>query len=311
MPKSWTSFSVFQRTVFGVMLFMIGLGFGLVISHLPAASDSALPSLPAAPVIEPSSSQSIEEGTLLTIRARAEGASSYEWKIQGDGKIEETTADVNLYTAPSEEGGVAVVTVVSHNHYGDSLPTSLIINVVPPITVRLDAVASDLTSWVKGTDNPDPFISAKINLRGCHTGEDCQQFTYKAGMGDGGIRWSPWCLASAKMKAQDHAQDSECNINVLTAGNLSTAKQLTFWARGDLGKEVIIFRVGGADVSPKPGRSLGRVTLTPAWKQYEINLEGIDLTSANCLFIWQATDIDNPQGVVFYLDDVQIEGVKK
>jgi hypothetical protein len=34
------------------------------------------------------------------------------------------------------------------------------------------------------------------------------------------------------------------------------------------------------------------------------------LTNAVALFIWTATDIDNREGAVFYLDDVKFEGEK-
>ena len=97
---------------------------------------------------------------------------------------------------------------------------------------------------------------------------------------------------------------------MLEAGNFSTVSRLAFWAKGDQGEEIIEFKIGAVDIPPIPGRSLGKVTLARDWKPYEIDLEGMDLTNAVGLFLWVASDVDNPQGAVFYLDDIQFEGVK-
>jgi hypothetical protein len=105
-------------------------------------------------------------------------------------------------------------------------------------------------------------------------------------------------------------RNGTCGINVLETSSFSAVGRLTFWARGDQGDEVVEFKIGGVDVLPAPGRSLGKVMLEPTWKQYEIDLEGLDLTNAIGLFCWIASDADNPQGAVFYLDDVQFEGVR-
>jgi exo-beta-1,3-glucanase (GH17 family) len=120
----------------------------------------------------------------------------------------------------------------------------------------------------------------------------------------------PLCIASIRKQTWDEVQSGTCSINVLEAGNLSSVKRLTFWARGDQGGEIVTFSVGSGGASPKP-RSLGRVTLTPRWEPYEIDLEDVDLTNAIILFLWHATDADNPQGAIFYLDDVQFEGKKE
>ena len=73
---------------------------------------------------------------------------------------------------------------------------------------------------------------------------------------------------------------------------------------------MIEFKVGASDIPPKPGKSLGRVTLTSAWQQHVIPLNNVDLTQVTGLFAWVARDIDNRQGAVFYLDDIQFEGMR-
>lgn len=108
------------------------------------------------------------------------------------------------------------------------------------------------------------------------------------------------------------ANQYACGINVLEAGNFGAVERLTFWARGERGGERIEFVVGSnpGGLPPTPRRSLGTVTLGAAWERYEIDLGGIDLTDAIALFYLGASDGNNPDGAVFYLDDIQLEGVR-
>jgi hypothetical protein len=94
---------------------------------------------------------------------------------------------------------------------------------------------------------------------------------------------------------------------VALAGFASNAR-LTFWARGASGGEVVSFQVGGEDIEPIPARSSGPVRLDAEWKRFEIDLSGVDLKRIAGLFAWRATDIDNPDGATFYLQDIQFEG---
>lgn len=92
--------------------------------------------------------------------------------------------------------------------------------------------------------------------------------------------------------------------------DLTGAKKLTFWARGEKGGErVEEFKLGGitglypdSDIA-----GIGPVMLTQEWKQYEIDLSGKDLSYISGGFCW-ATNIDvNTDGAVFYLDDIKYE----
>ena len=299
-------------------------------TQTPAATPlpTPTPSPPGKPVIDPAGTITMEVGKKVAVRATATGAERYEWGLQGDGLISATKGDVILYIAPAEGSGIAIVTVTAHNAQGASSSTSLTINVLPIATVRLDALA-------KPHRSPELFINLATSPADCHTGSDCLRFTYRLGGEQGSVYWwpscigmimdvmcheagewssvykGPLCIASVKTQTWDEVQRGTCSINVLEAGNLSAVKRLSFWARGDQGGEIVTFSVGGAGVLPAPPRSLGRVTLTPTWKLYDIDLEGVDLTNAIVLFLWHATDADNPQGAVFYLDDIQFEGVKE
>jgi exo-beta-1,3-glucanase (GH17 family) len=319
-----------------VLLFVISLtGCTPAAEPTPTQPPTAIPtpeaSAPETPVTVPEGPEvTVEPGRTISIRASAMGADRYEWKLQGKGEISSSTEPAILYTAP-EEGAIAILTVIAHNKQGASPPTLLTINVLPIATVRLDALAIPADSTQDRGDS-ESFISYERSLNDCHTGSDCLRFTYRAGGGGSNVYWwpmcigmimhikcqetgewssvyeGPLCIALIRRQAWDEVQRGTCGINVLKAGNLSAIRRLTLWARGDHGGEIVTFSVGGVGVSPDPGRSTGRVTLTPTWELYTIDLQGLDLTNAIVLFRWYATDADNPQGAVFYLDDIQFEG---
>lgn len=253
-------------------------------------------------------------GNKIAVSAGATGADGYRWELQGDGEISATEGDTILYTAPEQavEGGtMALLTVAAYNDYGASPQTSLVINVLVSeiVAVGLDALAIP-AGWMSGGDNPANFMTLQASPDDCHTGADCVRFTYKTGGEWGGVYWwPPACGASGTPDAWDQVRRGTCGVNVLQVGNLSAVNRLTFWARGDLGGEIVEFKIGGVDVLPTPGRSLGKVALEPTWEQYEIDLENLDLTNAIGLFLWVAADDTNPQGAVFHLDDIQFEGV--
>ena len=268
-------------------------------------------------MIEPAGETTVEAGKKITIRASAAGADGYYWELQGDGDIPETTADAILYTAPEEGDTVAILTVTAYNDQGVSPPTSLTINIEAraiPVTasVSLDALAIP-AGWMTGSSgkDPEPFIDLATSPTDCYTGSDCFQISYEPGGIWGGIFWWPLiCGESGTDEAWNRVTSGTCGINVLEAGSLSAVHRLTFYARGDQGGEIVEFKVGAVDILPKPGRSLGKVTLTLNWEQYEIDLGGMYLTDAIGLFSWVAADDFNPQGAIFYLDDIQFEGVK-
>lgn len=93
--------------------------------------------------------------------------------------------------------------------------------------------------------------------------------------------------------------------------DLTGARRLTFWARGEKGGERIEqFKVGGmteGKFADSDMASLGPVILTNKWEQYTIDLAGKDLSSISGGFSW-ATNLDvQVDGITFYLDDIQYE----
>jgi hypothetical protein len=273
----------------------------------PAEGDS----LPEAPVTTPAGPDiQAVPGKEITIQASASGAKSYEWKLEGLGGLSTDTGPVVDYRPSKEGGGRATLTVTAHNERGSSPPTLLSIRVVDMVSLRLDALAIP-AGWMSGGGDPLRFISLSASQTGCHEGPGCTRITYRPGGQWGGIHWWPQgCGESGTDEAWRRVRAGTCAINLLQGSNLKEVRRLTFWVRGEHGGEGVEFKIGAADIEPKPGRSLGNVTLKNTWEQKEIDLKDMNLNNAISLFAWIATDASNPQGATFYLDGIQIEGVR-
>jgi outer membrane protein OmpA-like peptidoglycan-associated protein len=92
--------------------------------------------------------------------------------------------------------------------------------------------------------------------------------------------------------------------------DLSGARRLTFWARGEQGGEKIHeIKVGGitgkypdSDVA-----TMGPIKLDSVWRQYTVDLNGKDLRHIIGGFCFSMTKYDNMTPVTFYLDDIAFE----
>lgn len=131
-----------------------------------------------------------------------------------------------------------------------------------------------------------------------HSGATCIKITYTGqptqGAGWVGIYW----------------QNPENNWGSKDGGfNLSGAKNLTFWARGEKGSEKLEFKTGGitGTYPDSDMNGIGPLELTKEWQQYTINLEGLDLSYISGGFVFAASMMDNPDGFVIYLDDIIYE----
>lgn len=122
------------------------------------------------------------------------------------------------------------------------------------------------------------------------------------------------CTFGPKGWAGIYWQNKADNWGDLPGDNYSTRKftKIVFWARGGAGGEVVEFKAG--DVN-SPGKkyhdsfsgTTGRVTLTADWQQYEIELQGCDLSSVIGGFCWvAAAEYNKTDRIVFYLDDIVI-----
>jgi hypothetical protein len=90
--------------------------------------------------------------------------------------------------------------------------------------------------------------------------------------------------------------------------NLTGAKNLTFWARGDTGGEIAEFKVGGITGqypdSIEIPLTTGVIVLSENWTTYTIDLIGQDLSHVIGGFCWVTNEDQNPVGSTIYLDDI-------
>jgi hypothetical protein len=127
-----------------------------------------------------------------------------------------------------------------------------------------------------------------------HSGKTCLRIDYLENADWAGIVW------------QDPANDWGDQNG---GWNLTGAKSLKVWARGEKGGEVVSFKFGvlGADkkFSDSASGENVDVKLTTEWQEYTIDLAGKDLTRIKTGFVWTVAGQGAP--VVFYLDDIRFE----
>jgi len=132
-----------------------------------------------------------------------------------------------------------------------------------------------------------------------YLGDTCLKITY-SGQATQGARWAGMCW--------QHPANNWGNVD---AGyDLSRATKLTFWARGEKGGERIEeFKIGGlmGEFSDSDSAVIGPVILNKDWTQYTIDLKGKDMSYIIGGFCWAANVDNNPNGAVFYLDEIKFE----
>ncbi len=126
-----------------------------------------------------------------------------------------------------------------------------------------------------------------------HSGKSATKVQYTSGNGWGGVVW--------QSPANDWGEKPG-------GYNLTGAKKLTFWARGEKGGEKVSFSFGILDKAKYPDSAKGEIKdqeLTKDWKQYSIDLSGKDLSQIKTGFVWIVGAKGEP--VTFYLDDIKFE----
>jgi hypothetical protein len=145
-----------------------------------------------------------------------------------------------------------------------------------------------ITAW--GTDRESGIYCAKIpydgsleDWAGVYIQADLSPCSYSGGV-------PGWCRGPGRGK------------------DLTGAKQLIFYARGELGGENVKFGYGydQADESGFTDSAFANrmETLTNYWQEYQFNLTGMDLSHINGLFMFSVDKYNNPLGVTFYLDNI-------
>jgi hypothetical protein len=195
---------------------------------------------------------------------------------------------------------------VEDGHGGAAVGNVLLRVKGPPIVVPARKAKLPLVVYDEGAKKDAPFApsgwmgDAKATTfdpeweKGPHSGKKCIRIEYRKKDGWAGIVW----------------QDPPGDWGDRRGGwDLSGAKKLTFWARGDDGGEVVNFEIGllGKDKKhPDSARAkLAGVKLTKEWKRFEIDLAGKDLSRIKTGFCCTWAAAGKP--LAFHLDDVRYE----
>jgi hypothetical protein len=221
---------------------------------------------------------------------------SFPQAIQGNGQ-----AAVTLKMP--EHGGIYRLYCYVRNAHGGAATGSLPIKVkgppapfkAPPVKLPLVVVGGDKTPY-----SPSGWMGATKAIQmdpDCadhpHRGETCLKASFTEAAGWGAVVW------------QNPANDWGDRPGGF---DLSEAKELTFWARGQDGGEEVTFGFGLIGIDKKyhdSGKAEVKVTLTKQWKQYKIDLGPYDLSCIKSGFRWAVAAQGRP--LTFYLAEVQYE----
>lgn len=142
---------------------------------------------------------------------------------------------------------------------------------------------------------------ADIRIKEMHrenpqSGKNCIQITYaatkKQGAGWAGIFW----------------QNPPNNWGGVRGGfDLSGARKLYFYGRGEKGEEYVEFKMGGIlgrFSDSTTGNKTDAIKLEKKWKLYAIDLEGMDLSYISGGFCVAFSSLLNPEGCTFYIDEI-------
>ena len=162
---------------------------------------------------------------------------------------------------------------------------------------NLSALGYIPSGWVGDGEAGERYIQYISGHRNNpHSSPTCIKIQYSPGpKGFAGIMW----------------QFPEMNFGEKKGQDLRGFNKLTFFARGETGNELVEFKVGGTNSGKtyfdKVNKSLGEVALSKDWKKYVIDLSDEDLDNVISGFYWIASRTSNPQGLTFYLDDINYE----
>ena len=208
-------------------------------------------------------------------------------------------------TMPKDGGSYRLFAFV-HDDHGGAAVANVPLHVKGPVTLPKAKAATLPLVVYDEAGGIQPFVPAgwmgnakaiqvdpKCETRP-HAGKTCVRCDFTENQGWGGVVW----------------QSPEGDWGDRAGGfDLTGAKTLSFWARGEKGGETVTFLFG---LFPKSKRffdtgsgKLDRVKLTGEWAEYRIEVTGKDLTRIKSGFAWTTAAEGSP--VTFYLDDVRWE----
>lgn len=217
-----------------------------------------------------------------------------------------TSAEVQL---PADGGLYRIFATVRDNHGGAAI-ANIPLRVDAPVKMALGKKATlPFTVYAEATDEANYVASGWMGdakaIKMDPASKDQPQ------SGDTSLRCefsgsSGWGAVAWQHPAQDWGDQRG-------GFDLTGAKRLVFYARGELGGEEVTFSFGMIGPEKKffdtAKRSLDRVKLTREWKQFEISIGDLQsnesLTCIKTGFIWSVASSGQP--VVFHLDNIRFE----
>ena len=204
------------------------------------------------------------------------------------------------------EGGLYRLFATVRDGHGGAAVGNIALRVEAPITVAPAGKATlPLTVYSEDGENPSYIPSGwmgdakSIKLDPAsttdpHSGKTCLKCEFQGTQGWGGVVW------------QNPAGDWGDRGGGF---DMTGAKKITFWARGDAGGEVVNFEFGVLAADKKFHDSakgaLPKVSLSKEWQRFEIPVAGSDLSRIKTAFVWTLASPGHP--VAFYLDDIRWE----
>lgn len=207
---------------------------------------------------------------------------------------------------PEGGGGYRVYAYVRDNQGGAAVASLAVYVDAPVITPPARKAEFPLVLDDESREGRAPYVPSgwmgntrQLKLDEASTdrpkvGEHCLKIQYLAGDAWAGIVW------------QDPPQDWGDQPG---GWDLTGAKKLSFWARGAKGNESVSLGVG--TIGPeKPFPDSARLdatklTLSPDWKQYTIDLTGHDLSRIKSGLVFVVAG--QGEGITVYLDDIRYE----
>ncbi len=187
--------------------------------------------------------------------------------------------------------------------------------------VYTDAAAAGnhfvMLAEIVGEDGGGDSIMDPESTKSPLAGATCIKCTFiDSNPDDDPDNWGGFYLMNGVLDGANTAPEANWG-QICEAGlDLSGATTLSFWARGETGREKIEFFAGGVgwgdptaicpDSSPRhPEDEVFR--LSSEWQRFAIPVGELDLGYVLGGFGWVANDDLNPGGATFYLDDIQYD----
>lgn len=209
----------------------------------------------------------------------------------------------SVFAADEKLAGVAEMPVMYQGAHPSAVVTSVKKELPNPFYIYDDKMSRQNhfipSGWMG--DFGDIKMNDHWNIRPA-TGKTCMRFDYTAERKEG----AGW--------AGVYFQTPPNNWGTMRGGfDLTGYKTLKVKLRGEKGGEVLDkIGLGGISGQTQEGDSDNvetpdRIELSKDWKEYEIDLKGLDLHHVIGGFLWSASADSNEHGITFYLDDLRLE----